>query len=342
MRTKISTHHVQTAAENLAGVLEHAIGHSADRAALVVWDAESELSTALADAYRLCLPAATFVQFEKTEVEGVKAEFEKLNSEDLVVLIQSTRFRLHAFRIRLELFKRSIKVIEHPHLARMGGVEALTYFDSLAYDPDYFRGVGHALKKRMDGAQSAVVDSGEGKLLNFPAGLEPAKLNIGDYTDMQNVGGQFPIGEVFTESKDLEAVHGQVRISFFGDTQFTVNRPEIPITLIVEKGRVTRTLDSTPEFDLVLANIRADDGEVWLRELGFGMNRAFTQQKTVRDIGTFERMCGVHLSLGSKHTTYNKANIRKKSARHHVDVFVLTQSVELDGERIFECGAWRV
>jgi leucyl aminopeptidase (aminopeptidase T) len=92
----------------------------------------------------------------------------------------------------------------------------------------------------------------------------------------------------------------------------------------------------------VLENIRADDGQVWLRELGFGMNRAFTQQKTVSDIGTFERMCGVHLSLGSKHTTYNKANIRKKSARHHVDVFVLTKSVELNGERIFQGGDWLV
>jgi leucyl aminopeptidase (aminopeptidase T) len=91
-----------------------------------------------------------------------------------------------------------------------------------------------------------------------------------------------------------------------------------------------------------LEKIRADDGEVWLRELGFGINRAFTQEKTVSDIGTFERMCGVHLSLGSKHTTYNKSNIRKKSARHHVDIFVLTNSVELDGERIFEDGAWRV
>ena len=101
-------------------------------------------------------------------------------------------------------------------------------------------------------------------------------------------------------------------------------------------------LDSTPEFDLVLANIRADDGEVWLRELGFGMNRAFTQERTVTDIGTFERMCGVHLSLGAKHATYNKPGIRKKTARHHVDVFVITESVRLDDEVIYRDGAWVV
>ena len=110
----------------------------------------------------------------------------------------------------------------------------------------------------------------------------------------------------------------------------------------VESGKVVDTHNSTPEFDCVLENIRVDDGEVWLRELGFGMNRAFTQEKTVSDIGTFERMCGVHLSLGSKHTTYNKANIRKKSAHHHVDVFVLTKTVELDGNKIFQDSVWLV
>ena len=133
-----------------------------------------------------------------------------------------------------------------------------------------------------------------------------------------------------------------VRISFFGDLSFTVNRPQRPITLHVEKGRVADTTDSTPEFERVLADIRERDGEVWVRELGFGMNRAFTQERTVSDIGTFERMCGVHLSLGSKHATYNKPGIRKKTARHHVDVFVLTESVRLDEDVIYREGAWRV
>jgi len=90
MRTKIPAHCIQAAAENLAGALEHAIEHTSDQAALVVWDAESQLAMGLTDAYRLCLPAAKFLQFEKTEVEGVKAEFEKLRPKDLVVLITPT------------------------------------------------------------------------------------------------------------------------------------------------------------------------------------------------------------------------------------------------------------
>ena len=332
---------VESAARHLRSVLSVAVEHTDDRAALVVADARCDLARVLTEAYRRCLPGGTFLDFDATEPDAVRARFEALDPGDLVVLIQSTSFRLDAFRIRIELFRRSLKVIEHPHLARMPGDEGLVYVEALAYDPAYYRGVGRELQARLDRARVGVVHSG-GERLVYPAGFEPAKVNIGDYTGLPNVGGQYPIGEVFTESRDLEAVHGRVCISFFGDTSFSVNRPPRPITLIVEQGRVVAAEHSTPEFERVLASIRADDGEVWLRELGLGMNRAFTQERTVSDIGTFERMCGVHLSLGAKHATYNKPGIRKKTARHHVDVFVLTDSVELDGDVIHRDGAWCV
>ena len=315
-------------------------GHTPARSAIVVWDGQCDLAIALSEAYRRCLPDALFIEFDSSAPGIVLTAFEQLSPGDLVVLIQSSSFRLDAFRIRVELFKRSLKVLEHPHLARMNGEEALTYIDSLAYDPVYYRGVGNALKSRIDGAHQGVVDSG-GEQLFFPSGFEPAKLNVGDYRNMQNVGGQFPIGEVFTESRDLEAVHGRVRIFVFGDTTFSVNKPDHPITLVIGNGRVTGTLDSTPEFERVIANIRADEGEVWLRELGLGLNRAFTPDRLVSDIGTFERMCGIHLSLGAKHGIYNKPNIRKAAAKHHVDVFAVSESFTLDGEVIFRDGAWQ-
>jgi aminopeptidase len=332
---------IDTAEKNLRDILALAIGHLPTRSAVVVWDAQCDLAIGLTEAYRRCLTGATFIAFDSTAPEAVLTAFERLAPGDLVVLIQSTSFRLDAFRIRVELFKRSLKVIEHPHLSRMAGEEAVIYIDSLAYDPGYFRGVGNALKARIDGAKAGVIDSG-GELLEFASGFESAKLNVGDYSNMHNIGGQFPIGEVFTESKDLEAVNGRVRISIFGDTTFTVNKPAHPITLVVSKGRITEAIDSTPEFDRVLANIRADEGEIWLRELGLGLNRAFTQDRIVSDIGTYERMCGVHLSLGAKHGSYNKPNIKKTTAKHHVDVFAITESVTLDNEVIYRDGAWQI
>lgn len=328
-----------TAAEHVRNILSLAIMHSPKQAALVISDAQCSLAIALTEAYRRALPAATFIDFDAVMPADIFAAFKQLVPNDLVVLIQSTSFRLKDFRVRVELFEQSLKVIEHPHLARMFGLEREYYIDSLAYDKNYFRGVGHALKKLIDQAKSGVVDSGDEQLV-FASAFEPAKLNIGDYTGMKNIGGQFPIGEVFTEAQDLESVNGCVRIFAFADTSFTVNKPETPITLVITKGRVTDVINSTLELDQVLANIRADEGEVWLRELGFGMNRAFSKDRTVRDIGTYERMCGIHLSLGSKHGVYKKSIFRSRDTWHHVDVFAVTHRVYLDDRIVYENGAW--
>ena len=330
------------AKQHISDILSIAFEHTNHHAAVVVFDQRCALSVILTDGYKQCLPDAHFIDFDSVTPEQVLAAFIPLKAADLVVLIQSTNFRLEAFRIRVELFKRQLKVIEHPHLARMEGNEVPLYIDSLAYDPAYFRGVGQALKSRIDRAGRASIDSGEGAELVFGGSLEPAKLNIGDYSNMLNVGGQFPIGEVFTEAQDLEAVNGRVRISIFGDTSFSVNKPTQAITLIISKGRVISTENSTPEFDLVLENIRADEGEIWLRELGFGLNRAFNEERTVSDIGTYERMCGIHLSLGAKHGIYSKPQIRRASAKYHVDVFAATVSVQLDDETVYCNGKWQV
>lgn len=332
---------VDTAARNVRDLLAMAIEYAPSHGALIVHDTRCDLNRALTEAYRRAIPGAIFIDFDAVTPEQVLAAFARMAPGDLVVLIQSTSFRLEAFRIRIELFKRGLKVIEHVHLSRMPGEQGRHYIDALAYDPAYYRGVGHALKARIDRAGGGVIDSG-GERLVFGSPFEPAKLNIGDYSAMNNVGGQFPLGEVFTEALDLEAVHGRVRIFVFGDTQFLVNRPEHPITLIVERGRVTGVEHSTPAFDNMLAIIRAHEGEVWLRELGFGMNRAFSRELMVNDIGTYERMCGIHLSLGAKHGVYPKPQFRRKDTRYHVDVFAVTEAVYLDDELVYKDGAWQV
>jgi aminopeptidase len=334
----------EIAEKNIADLLKQVFQHTNQHKAVVVFDTNCELARTLTDAYRHCLPDAQFIDFATHTPEAVLGIFAALTASDLVVLVQSTNFRLEAFRIRVELFKRGLKVIEHLHLVRMQGAEVGYYIDALAYDAGYFRGTGHGLKTIIDTAQSGWLDSGGAQFpdarLVFGSSFEAAKLNVGDYSDMPNVGGQFPIGEVFTEAIDLEAVHGRVRIHAFGDTAFKVNRPAKPITLIIVKGQVVDTEDSTPEFDTVLASIRADEQVVWLREIGLGLNRAFTQTRFVSDIGSYERMCGMHLSLGAKHGIYGKPNFKRGDGKYHIDVFAVTEQVALDEQVIYREGAW--
>ena len=329
------------AAANVRDILTSAFEHDPRDQAVIVHDDDCDLANILSQAYRCCLPDARLLAYHAQTPEQLIPTLMALPPGSLVVLIQSSRFQLNAFRVRVELFKLGLKVIEHPHLARMEGDEVTIYIDSLAYDPAYFRDTGHALKQRIDAAGGGTIHTGD-DCLAFDSPFESAKLNVGDYRHMRNIGGQFPIGEVFTEAKELEAVSGRIRIDFFGDRQFSVNRPDQAITLVVEHGHVTGTEHTTEEFERVLKNIRADEGKVIVRELGLGLNRAFSASRTVCDIGTFERMCGIHLSLGAKHHSYPKPSIRKRDAKHHVDVFVENPVFRLDDVIVFRDRAWVV
>jgi aminopeptidase len=329
------------AVRNVSDTLTIAMEHTGEHPALLVADERCELSRLLAAAYTACLPEARVMWFDQVAPEAVKAACLELKAGDLAVLIQSSVFRLPEFRTRVELFRRDIKVIEHCNLERIEANEVEHYVAALAYEPKYYRGVGHALKARMDAASSARVES-LGETLHFDCPLELAKLNIGDFAGLKNTGSMFPIGEVFSEARELERVNGRVNIYGFADTSFRLNVPEAPITLVVERGRVVDALGSTDELDRVLSVIRADEGEVWLRELGFGMNRAFSRDRRVSDVGAFERVCGVHLSLGARHGVYKKPHLNPREVRYHVDTFVVTDRVLLDDDVVFADGAWRV
>ncbi len=332
---------ILTAQHHLSNLLSLAFKHTDQERAVVVYDTDCLLSTLLMEGYKCSLPDAIFVNFNTQTPEEILEILGELHASDLVALVQSKSFRLNEFRLRVELFKRKIKVIEHPHLSRMSDEEAPYYIDSLAYDSEYYRGVGRALKDKIDTAPMGILDTG-GELLVYGSPFESAKLNIGDYTDMPNTGGQFPLGEVFTEAQDLRAVNGRVRIFSFGDVTYKLNTPKTPITLIIEQGQVVECENSTPEFDQILFNIRRDEGVVWVRELGLGLNRAFSKTRTVADTGTYERMCGIHFSLGAKHGIYGKPGFKRRDGKYHVDVFADTRCFILGDEVVYRDGAWVV
>lgn len=86
-----------------------------------------------------------------------------------------------------------------------------------------------------------------------------------------------------------------------------------------------------------MQDIRNHEGDVWVRELGFGLNRALTRTARIsHDVGIYERMCGVHLSIGSKHALYPKEGFHKKKVKFHVDVFAAVDEVQVDGEVVYK------
>ena len=276
------------------------------------------------------------------EKKNILLQIEELKAGDFVALVQSRSFRLSDFRIRIELFKKHIKVAEHPHLGRMSeDHEIQNYVNGLAYDKEYYHHNGHTLKAMLEKASSAVIHCGDEQLI-YPSSFEDAKLNIGDYREMKNTGGQFPIGEVFTELKELTALNGRTKIMAFGDINYKVNIPEYPITIVIENGQLAKTENSTEDFEAILNLIREEEGVIWVRELGLGLNRAFSKENFVSDMGTFERMCGIHLSLGAKHGIYGKEGFKRNSGRFHIDVMLDTNKFTIDEHLVFDGKKWMI
>ena len=160
-------------AKHLRGLLSEAFHHSNSENAVVVYDTRCLIATLLMEGYKRALPHARLINFDEHEPQEVRALLEALNPSDLVVLIQSTNFRLDAFRLRVELFKLKLKVIEHPHLSRMSDDEASYFIDSLEYDKEYYRPLGRALQSKIDNAPMGVLDSG-GELLTYGSPFEPS------------------------------------------------------------------------------------------------------------------------------------------------------------------------
>lgn len=324
----------QKATQHIFDVVHIALEHDDTHSALVVYDTNNELTTIITEAYRKVLPRARFIDFDAHTKEEIISLFDSLNPRDLVILVQSTDFRLNEFRIRIQLFNRKLKVIDHLHLYRNTPDSWETYIDALAYDAKWFRGTGNRLKEKLEHAQTLRICSGDTELV-VTGGLEIPKLNIGDYTGMENIGGTFPIGEVFTEAKDLSAMNGSLMVYAFADADFHTAMFE-PFRVVIEDGLVVEWGENAPaSFAHIIEQIKTNERSL-VREIGFGLNRAITRTRYLKDITAFERILGLHFSLGEKHTVYKKPGITPDKTRFHVDIFPVVTQVFADDLLIFE------
>lgn len=326
------------AKKHIGDILTHAIQFTSDQEAYVLYDTEAPLTQLVVDGYRANLPAESFVDFATTTPEEILAKFNSMKPGDLVVLVQSSNFRLNEFRLRIELFKLGLKTIEHVHLGRIHESQFDRYIESLAYDPAYYRPRGKALKERIDRCQRVVVEC-PGTTLVYDSPFEPSKLNVGDYTDMKNVGGTYPIGEVFSEPSDLSKANGEIKIFAFAGKDHKIR--EYPAFPAIIRDGILSAPEAPEEFREILSMIE-EDSPVHVREFGLGLNKAMGKGRLVDDLTAFERMNGMHMSLGAKHSIYKKPGMPRDEGRYHVDIFLDLERILIDDEVIFEHGDYVV
>lgn len=331
---------VDLAEKHLRDIITLAIEHKETEQVLVVYDKQYGLTEILVEAYRRVLPGANFVDFDATAKEDIIALFDQMQPRDLVILVQSSNFLLDAFRIRLHLFQKKLKVIEHVHLHRNTEPVWDVYINALAYDPAWYRVIGPKLQNKLAACKELRIE-GNGAVLTVTGGLESPKPNLGDYTGMENIGGTFPIGEVFTESLDFTQMNGSLFIYAYagGDFKTTMHTP---FRVEVKNGIVESWQSDAPQsFADIIGMIKGYERPL-VREIGFGLNRAITRERYLEDITAFERILGLHLSLGEKHSVYKKEGITTHKTKFHVDVFPVIDRILADDEVIFENGMYTV
>ncbi len=331
---------VDEAEKNLRDIVVLAIEKRPEERALVVYDKQNGLTNILEEAYRRVLPDAQFIDFDATPKETIVSLFDEMRERDLVVLLQSSNFLLDAFRIRLHLFQKKLKVIEHVHLHRNSEPVWDVYINALAYDPNWYRVVGPKLRDKLAACSELRIE-GKDAVLTVTGGLEPPKPNLGDYSGMENIGGTFPIGEVFTESADFSKMNGSFMIYAYAGGDFCVDMHE-PFRVDIKNGMVTNYAPDAPETFVDIVNMIKEFERPLIREIGFGLNRAITRERYLEDITAFERILGLHLSLGEKHSVYKKEGITTHKTKFHVDLFPFVERVFADNVLIFENGKYLV
>ncbi len=331
---------ISLATKHIKDILNLSMKYTPVQKALVVYDTRYGLTDILTESYRTALPDARFINFDTVSKDDIIAAFNELQPHDVVVLIQSSNFLLDAFRIRLYLFQKKLKVIEHMHLYRNTEDVWDVYVNSLAYDAAWYGHTGHTLKRILENTQELVIETNDARLV-VTGGLEIPKLNIGDYDGMENIGGTFPIGEVFTESKDFLQMNGSFMAYAFAGANFSINM-HTPFRVDVKEGQVVGWENTAPTSFVDIVNVIKEYERPLIREIGFGLNRAITRERYLQDITAFERILGMHLSMGEKHSVYKKAGMPTHKTKFHVDLFPMVERVYADDAIIFKDGKYLV
>jgi leucyl aminopeptidase (aminopeptidase T) len=115
-----------------------------------------------------------------------------------------------------------------------------------------------------------------------------------------------------------------------------------PFRVDVKEGQIIGIAENAPESFIKIVDLIKEYERPLIREIGFGFNRAITRERYLQDITAFERILGMHLSLGEKHSVYKKVGIPTHKTKFHVDLFPVVDRVLADGEIIFADGAYLV
>lgn len=327
--------------KELASPAFEAAGHvlrslkAANTPLLVVADREWGLTELLGSAY--AKHGAECQWWDSTDAERVLEQLHDLPRGSRVILVQSGAFRLSGYRDRLLIFNLGLRSAEHRALQLIPESQWHTYLKALCWDPHGEEAAKGRRLQTLLAETSRVTVTCPGTTLRYDGPMEPALLNLADYPDEGPAGGTFPVGEIFSEPKDLSCVSGSVKVIAFPSIERRIEVVE-PFKVTIEKGILTDWSNAPSSFREVIEIIREREGEIQVREFGMGLNKHISPSFPLADVTAFERQEGLHLSLGKKHTVFKKPSVPQKKARFHIDVFLDVEEIQFDENPIYRKG----
>ncbi|QQR93096.1 MAG: hypothetical protein IPJ89_02560 [Candidatus Iainarchaeum archaeon] len=315
---------------------------------VIIHDQQSPLSKIVTQGYRDALKehGSTLTHFWDFDAFTSEQLIEKINAlkeGDLVVLVQSSSFRVSVYRWRLELFARKLKVIEHMRLSYMKESEFPTYIHSLKNDSPYYVKATEKIANLLRKSKHIKVECMQGSILEIHSEMEEPITNTGVYEEGENWGGGFPIGEIFSEPKDITKWSGAVEVfAYPGEDHKMVFTPK-PFIIHLKEGHVEVEKCSFPKDFLPLIRMMESenkDGKIPIREFGMGLNRALSKQHPLTEATAWERVNGLHLSLGMKHGVYQKKFNKNKEIqqRYHIDIYPDVKRIWIAEELVYDKG----
>lgn len=311
---------------------------------MIIFDTQCELSQTMKDAYEQALSnhaKKSFVDFDAHPLEEIETCAGSLSTNDVVILIQSLSFRVSVYRWRLELFGKGLKVGEHVRLSQIKSNEIPNYVPCLAYDFSHTQPLSQKLDSLLQKTTHIKVECQQGSILEFNSRMEKPVVNLGDFDKGKVKGGYFPVGEIFSEAVDLEKVNGEVEVFAFPGEDHQMVFLEKSFRVKIKNGYVEDGNFPEEFFPLIqMMRMENADEKIPVREFGLGLNRGLSKEKRLTEATAWERVAGLHLSLGMKHGAYQKKFKRRKelNQRYHVDIYPDVKRMWISKTLIYENG----
>lgn len=341
----LQSNQLSTLNESIVHLLNDNVKFHPTNKVMLIHDQDSPIAITLTTAFAEVITTYQqheIIEFNPENTTSLKQTLTRLNKGDLVILIQTSNFRISEYRIRLECNNIGVFVLEFHHLDLIKSDQEQTFLNSLIYDLPRYNAITQKITPLINNSLKISIICEDQSTMVYTGPFDKVYYNIGEIHN--TLGSLFPIGEFFTEPLELKNVNGTFQVYAFPSLEHETIIAT-PFHVHIKDGAIVS--HTGPErFEQIIQLIKQENvnEQVPIREMGFGLNRFIGKQHPLGYVGSHERQRGFHVSIGLKHGIYRKKVPTSINQRYHIDMFINVQQIIVETPQetitIFENGEY--